>query len=157
MVRPAARGMRDRTLRSRSSGRASANSIERTGVRVRRPGPSGRRSGRMFSGATGRAPVRSLQRACRREGRAGAALGSGAPSFHQDTRCDAFWFRCCSPALAPSPPRPPDDTPLPTLPYTPGLDPSFMDKTVDPCVDFYAFSCGGWQRQNPIPPDQATW
>jgi len=60
---------------------------------------------------------------------------------------------CCG-ALAAGPGR---DTPLPTLPYTPGLDPSFMDRSVDPCVDFYAYSCGGWQRQNPIPPDQATW
>ena len=49
------------------------------------------------------------------------------------------------------------DTPLATLPYTPGLDPTFMDKTVDPCVDFYAYACGGWQRQNPIPPDQSNW
>ena len=49
------------------------------------------------------------------------------------------------------------DTPLATLPYTPGLDPSFMDRTVDPCVDFYAYACGGWQRQNPIPPDQSNW
>jgi endothelin-converting enzyme/putative endopeptidase len=32
-----------------------------------------------------------------------------------------------------------------------------MDRTVDPCVDFYAFSCGGWQEVNPIPPDQSTW
>jgi putative endopeptidase len=50
-----------------------------------------------------------------------------------------------------------NDAPLPTLPYTPGLDPSSMDKTVDPCVDFYAYSCAGWQRQNPIPPDQSSW
>ena len=49
------------------------------------------------------------------------------------------------------------DAPLATLPYTPGLEPSFMDKTVDPCVDFYAYACGGWQRQNPIPPDQSSW
>jgi endothelin-converting enzyme/putative endopeptidase len=49
------------------------------------------------------------------------------------------------------------DVPLSTLPYTPGLDPSSMDRTVDPCVDFYAYSCAGWQRQNPIPPDQSTW
>jgi endothelin-converting enzyme/putative endopeptidase len=60
----------------------------------------------------------------------------------------------CAGALAAEPGR---ETPLQTLPYTPGLDPSFMDRTVDPCVDFYAFACAGWQRQNPIPPDQATW
>jgi endothelin-converting enzyme/putative endopeptidase len=32
-----------------------------------------------------------------------------------------------------------------------------MDKTVDLCVDFYTYSCGGWQRKNPIPPDQTSW
>ncbi|MBZ5647276.1 MAG: M13 family metallopeptidase [Acidobacteriia bacterium] len=42
-------------------------------------------------------------------------------------------------------------------PYTPGLDVSAMDKTVDPCVDFYTYSCGGWMKNNPIPPDQYNW
>ncbi len=32
-----------------------------------------------------------------------------------------------------------------------------MDRSVDPCVDFYAYSCGGWQKKNPIPPDQTSW
>ncbi len=32
-----------------------------------------------------------------------------------------------------------------------------MDKTVDPCVDFYTYSCGGWQKSNPIPPDRTAW
>jgi endothelin-converting enzyme/putative endopeptidase len=32
-----------------------------------------------------------------------------------------------------------------------------MDKTVDPCADFYTYSCGGWQKKNPIPPDQTIW
>jgi len=32
-----------------------------------------------------------------------------------------------------------------------------MDRTVDPCVDFYRYSCGGWMKKNPIPPDQSSW
>jgi len=45
----------------------------------------------------------------------------------------------------------------PALPYTPSLDVTAMDRTVDPCVDFYTYSCGGWQKKNPIPPDQTSW
>ena len=51
----------------------------------------------------------------------------------------------------------PADGPLPTLPYTPGLDPAAMDRRVDPCVDFYAYTCGGWIAKNPIPADQGAW
>ena len=47
--------------------------------------------------------------------------------------------------------------PAPTLPYSPSLDVSSMEKSVDPCVDFYQYSCGGWQKKNPIPPDQVSW
>ena len=45
----------------------------------------------------------------------------------------------------------------PELPYTPSLDVTAMDRSVDPCVDFYSYSCGGWQKKNPIPPDQTSW
>src|SRR5258708_9489515 len=39
----------------------------------------------------------------------------------------------------------------------PSFDPTAMDKTADPCVDFYQYSCGGWRKNNPIPSDQAVW
>jgi putative endopeptidase len=44
-----------------------------------------------------------------------------------------------------------------TLPYTPSLDVKSMDKSADPCGDFYQYSCGGWKKNNPIPPDQVSW
>ena len=44
-----------------------------------------------------------------------------------------------------------------TLPYSPSLNLESMDRSVDPCVEFYHYACGGWQKRNPIPPDQTSW
>jgi endothelin-converting enzyme/putative endopeptidase len=49
------------------------------------------------------------------------------------------------------------DRPLTSLPYTPSLEPAFIDASVDPCVDFWRYSCGNWNKLNPIPPDQPSW
>ena len=37
------------------------------------------------------------------------------------------------------------------------LDAASMDTSVDPCTDFFAYSCGRWIKKNPIPPDQTSW
>ena len=51
----------------------------------------------------------------------------------------------------------PGTTLIAPLPYTPSLDVTAMDRSADPCVDLYTYSCGGWQKKNPIPPDQVSW
>jgi putative endopeptidase len=42
-------------------------------------------------------------------------------------------------------------------PVIKGLDLSAIDKTADPCTDFYQFACGNWIKDNPLPADQVRW
>ena len=37
------------------------------------------------------------------------------------------------------------------------FDPSLLDTTVDPCQNFYRFSCNGWFKKNPLPADQTSY
>ena len=32
-----------------------------------------------------------------------------------------------------------------------------LDKSIDPCTDFYAYACSKWTAQNPIPADRSSW
>ncbi len=45
--------------------------------------------------------------------------------------------------------------PVPKKPVS--LDVNAIDKTVDPCNDFYAYACGNWQKSHSIPADQSSW
>ncbi len=48
-----------------------------------------------------------------------------------------------------------DSKPIEVYVPIPGFDTTSLDKTVDPCNDFYKFSCGKFAANHPIPADQA--
>ncbi len=66
---------------------------------------------------------------------------------------------CLAQNMAQSLTAAPDDPSAPTSePKKPIIfDVSAIDKTADPCNDFYQYSCGNWNKANPIPSDQVRW
>ena len=67
-----------------------------------------------------------------------------------------------APAPAPTPPEPApqgqvaSQPPAMTLAQS-GIVPAWLDRTADPCGDFFQFACGGFLASAQIPPDRSSW
>ncbi len=51
----------------------------------------------------------------------------------------------------------PNSNSLTPVQAQPGIQLSYLDRSVNPCQDFYHFACGTWIKKNPIPAEYPRW
>ena len=96
------------------------------------------------------------------EGTTGAAPGAASPANPPAAVVTGAGSPAPSPAgslgTSPSGPVVKESASAGAKPPPPaGVDESAMDKAINPCDDFYQYSCGSWLKKTPIPEDRATW
>jgi putative endopeptidase len=63
-------------------------------------------------------------------------------------------FSCCFTSAQSAAPATNSEQPPPELDH---FDAGKIDKNVDPCTDFYQYSCNRWVKDNPLPADEIFW